>query len=156
MYCIGSANSSSRKPCVKISILFIFLSFFLSSFDKLNSKTIVCMHILCILNDCSAIRHLPFPVYGGIQAMNGQLRLQNCLQKCLACSIVDFWGFCSISLGVARIVGPHLNYWMHATWVQQCVSRSSTIVFSIYLALKTNSVQPKTLLHKFCLEVVGS
>ena len=57
-----------------------------------------------------------------------------------ACSVTDFWGFCSIILGVAHIGRPQLESWMHATVSSWC----STIVFPIYLALKTNSVQPKT------------
>ena len=43
------------------------------------------------------------------------LRPQNCLQRCLAFSVFDFWGFCSIIPSVARIARPHLDYWTCAT-----------------------------------------
>ena len=61
---------------MKISILFIF---FLSFFgDKLYSKTIVCMRIFHIPNDCSATWHPPFLVWGGVRATTGKLRSQTC------------------------------------------------------------------------------
>ena len=55
--------SKFKKVMCKISILF---TFFLSFSDKLNSKTIVCMRILYVPNDCSATGHLPFLVWDGI------------------------------------------------------------------------------------------
>ena len=45
---------------------------FLSIFDKLYSKTIVCMQILHIPNDCSANGHLTFLFWGGVQASDKQ------------------------------------------------------------------------------------
>ena len=141
--------------CSSFFFLSFFLSFFFlsSSFDKLNSKTVVCMWVLNIPNGWSATVHLPFLVLGGVRATTGELRPQNCSQRCFACSIidfwgVDFWGFSSIIPDVAHIVRPHPDYWNER--MQLWVSRSSTIHvhvgFSIYLALKNSSVHLKTLL----------
>ena len=41
---------------------------------------------------------------------HGEVWPQNYLQRSLECSAVNFWGFCSLILGVARIVRPHPNY----------------------------------------------
>ena len=53
---------------------------FLSFADKLNTKTIVCMGIVHISNDCSATGHLPFLVSGGVRATTGELRPRNLLE----------------------------------------------------------------------------
>ena len=67
------------------------LSFFFSFFaDKLHTKTIVCMQILHIPNDCSATGHLPFLGWGGVLATTGMLWPQNCLQRHLVRSFIDF------------------------------------------------------------------
>ena len=96
---------SSRKLRVKISILFIsflsfFLSFFRSSFaDKLNLKTILCMRILHIPNNCSAITgRLPFLVWCSVRATTGKLWPRYCLFRRLACSLGYFWGVCTVEL----------------------------------------------------------
>ena len=60
------------------------------------------MQIIRTPNDWSATGHLSFLVWSGIQGMTGELLPQNYLQLCLACSVVDFWGFCSIIPGVER------------------------------------------------------
>ena len=78
--------------------------------------------------------------------MTGKLRPWNCLQKRLACSVLTsgasvqlFW--------VWHVLSGH-------TWITQrvqlWVSRIPTIVLSIYLAFKTNSVPPKT---QLCMEI---
>ena len=55
-----------------------FLSFFLSFFlEELYLKTIACMRILHMPNDCSATWHLPFLAWGGIWATTGELRPRN-------------------------------------------------------------------------------
>ena len=129
----------------KLSILFIFflLSFFLLSSVTHNSKTIRCMQILYIPNDCSATEHLPFLVWGGVRATTGELRPRNGPRVCNTSVFVDFWGFCLRNPGVARIVRPHPDYW---TRVLQCgdvfsrqlpASRSWLQFSSIYLMLKT-------------------
>ena len=101
-----------KKTKPQISILF---SFFFSFSDQHVLKTIWCIWILYVPNDCSMTRHLPFLVWGGVWATTGELQPQNCFQKCLMCLIVDFWGLCSIIPGLACIVRPHPDYWMCAT-----------------------------------------
>ena len=96
-----------KTICKKFQFSSYFLSFFFSFSNKLNLKTIVCMWILQIPNDCSATGHLSFLVWGTIRATTGKLRPQNGLKRCLACSVVNFWGFCSIILSMAHIVRPH-------------------------------------------------
>ena len=60
---------------MKISILFIF---FLSSFsNKHNSKTIRCIRILHIPNNCTATGHLSFLVWGSVRATIGKLQPRN-------------------------------------------------------------------------------
>ena len=111
----------------------------------------------CVPNDCSMTDHLPFLVCGGVRATTGKLRPRNCPPVCKTLVFVDFWGFFSIISGVAHKVKPHPDYWTRVTGCdelasnrqrdqQWVVSRNSTIVFStyMYLALKTNSMQPKT------------
>ena len=178
IYSIGSTNLYLGWKTKREYFSFVH---FLSFFNERNSKTIWCKQIIYIPNNCSATGHLPFLVWGGVQTTTGELRPQNWLWRHFTCLVVYFWGFCSIIPGVACINRPHPDYWTRATWV----SRSSTIVFSIYLALKTNSVKWKTLLYiyipfgapqcdsarfwgkycscdygnhldKFCLEVAGS
>ena len=68
------------------------------------------MQILYIPNDCSATEHLPFPVWGGVQATSGELRPRNGPPVCKALVFVDFCGFCLRIPGVARIVRPHPHY----------------------------------------------
>ena len=110
------------RSYIQISVLFIF---FLSSFsNKHNLKTIRCMWIIFIPNKCSAIWHFPFLVCSSVWATTGELRPQNCPQRRLTC----------------------LVHTRTTERVQPWVSRRSTIVLFTYLALKTNSVQPKTLL----------
>ena len=133
--------------------LSFFLSFFSSSSDKHSSKTILCMRILYIPNDCSTTGHLPFLVRGGVRATTGKLRQRNGPPVCKTLAFVDF---CLRIPGVARIVRPQPDYWKHVAVCdefatrQLLVSRSSTIVISIYLILKINLVQWKTPL---CIQI---
>ena len=92
-----------------MSILLIF--FLSSSFsDKHNSKTIQCMRILYLPNDCSTTGHLPFLVWGGVQATTGELWPRNSPPVCKTLVFVDFCGFCLRIPGVAHIVRPRLDY----------------------------------------------
>ena len=74
--------------------------------------------------------------------MTAELLPQNCLQRRLACSFVNFWDF-SLSVSCVACQSSHNQT---TELVQLRVSRSLTTVFSIDLALKTTSVQPKTVL----------
>ena len=78
-----------------------------------------CIQITYILNECSAIGHLPFLVWSSVWGTTGELWPQNCLQKHSVCLVVDFWGFCSTNLGMARTVRPHPDNWMHAILSKQ-------------------------------------
>ena len=74
-----------------------------------------------ILNDCSAIyqvssisglgRHTCTSCDTWVMASK---LAQNCLQGHLAYLVIDFWGFYSIILDVARIFRPHSDFWMCA------------------------------------------
>ena len=61
---------------------FFFFCFFFSSTGthiySCSSKTICCMQILYLPNDCSTTGHLPFLVFGDVQATNGELWPRNC------------------------------------------------------------------------------
>ena len=70
--------------------------------------------MLHIPNDCSATRHLPFCGLGWSMSYDWQVLPQNCLQRCLTFSVINFWHFCSIISGMERILRPHPDYWMHA------------------------------------------
>ena len=52
-----------------------------------------------------------FLVWGSVQATTCELWPQNCLQRHLVLSFVDFWVCCSIVLGVAHIVRSYPDYW---------------------------------------------
>ena len=131
------------------SSFFFFFLLLLSSVTH-NSKTIRCMQILYIPNDCSATEHLPFLVWGGVRATTGELRPRNGPRVCKTSVFVDFWGFCLCNPGVAR------NSQATPGLLNACVtvcdefsrqlpaSRSWTTVFSIYLMLKTILVPRKT------------
>ena len=77
----------------------------------------------------------------------------NCLERLFACLVVNFWGFFTYS---GRGTYGQATPWLLNSSVTGCdelasnqqwvVSRSLTIVFSIYLDLKTNLVQRKTLI----------
>ena len=108
LYKFRQPLTRSRKPNAKMSILFIF---FLSSSVTHNSKTIRCMPILYIPNDCSATEQLPFLVWGGVQATTGELRPRNGPPVCKTLVFINFCGFCLRIPGVARIVRPHPDYW---------------------------------------------
>ena len=92
------------------------LSFFLSITH--NSKTIRCMQILYIQNNCPATEHL-FLVWDGVRATTGELRPRNGPRVCKTSVFVDFWGFCLRNPSLARIVRPHPDYW---TRVLQCAT----------------------------------
>ena len=77
------------------------------------------MWTLHIPNDCFATEHLSFLVWGDVRATTGKLQPGNCLQKCLALSVIDFWGFCSIISGIAHTVRPYPDNWTHATVSKQ-------------------------------------
>ena len=51
------------------------------------------MSILYIPNNCSATGHLPFPVWGGVRATTGELRLRNCPPVSKTFSIGNLCGF---------------------------------------------------------------
>ena len=63
--------------------------------------------------------------------MTGELPPQNCLQRHLACLVVDFWGFCSIISGVACIVRLHPDYQMRATVSKQKFSYSVLYILGL-------------------------
>ena len=83
---------------------FFFLVFPL--FVMHHSKTLLCMQILYMQNDCSATGHLPFLVCGGIWAMGLQaIQTQNGPTSVL--KMFSFWcffSFCLDILGLASIV----------------------------------------------------
>ena len=100
------------------------------------------MHTKGLLYD----RTSSFLAWGGIRATTGELWPRNGAPAHTTLSFSNFCGFCLRVPGVARIVRPHLDYWTRAFysvgWLWIC--RSSTIVFSIYLLLKTNLMPWKT------------
>ena len=51
---------------MKISVLLIFLTFL----PMFNLKTMQCMQILYIPNDCFSAGHVPFLVLGGVRALD--------------------------------------------------------------------------------------
>ena len=126
--------SKLRKPNVKISVLFVF---FLSSSH--NSKSIVCMRILHVPNDCSTTGHLPFLVLGGVQGTTGELQPRNCLQKCIVFSFEHFCGFFLHIQGVAhnqatpRLLNACVRGYDEFARDKLCVSKSWTVILSIYL-----------------------
>ena len=91
------------------------LSSFLSSFsfsDKHSSKTIRCVRIVYIPNDCSTTGHLPFQVWGGVQATTGELQPRNGPPACKTLVFINFCGFCLRIPGVACIVSwLHPDHW---------------------------------------------
>ena len=100
---------------MKISILFIFLSFLA---DQLNSKNIMCMQILHIPNDCSATGHLPFPGWDSVhvQAVIGELWPQNLFKTVSKCTSRTR----SLTSGASvQLVRPHSDYWMCVTVSKQ-------------------------------------
>ena len=130
--------------CSSCSFLSLFHSFFLSLFAKLNLKTVMCMWILHIPNDCSTTRHLPFLVWGGVWAMTGELRPQNC--QLLSPKMHHV--LC------LRLLGLLFNYSGHGTYRQVTPgllnawnSESGSLTIVSQLTLKTTSVQPKMLLY---------
>ena len=102
------------------------------------------MRIFHVPNDSSATGHHSFQVWGGVRATTGELRTRNC-------RLLSPETRCELG---RRVLGLLSNYSGRGTYSQATPwilnawnsgSRSSTIVSSIYLALTTNSVQPKTL-----------
>ena len=68
----------------------------------------------------------------------------NTVFKDTSCSRLSTSGDSVMCSGMTRLVSPHPDYWTHALCNQLWVSWSSTIVFNVYLALKTNWVHWKT------------
>ena len=149
---ISTANFIKFKKTIRENLYFVhllclfvclFLSFFVFFFtDELNVKTMVCMRTFHTPNDCSASRASFFSGLGWRMRYDWQstaMKLQVTSPKMhvLGC----------------RLVGFLFNYYGHGRYM--CIvrplsawnseSRSSTIVYFISLALKTNSVQLKTL-----------
>ena len=76
---------------METSLLLIFLF----SFSVMhNLKAIQCMGILCVLNDCSTIGHLPFLVYGAVRTTTGELWPPNYVQRHIVSLFGHFYGFC--------------------------------------------------------------
>ena len=79
--CKSSANLYRVRENHARKFRFCSSSFFLSSSsfaNELNSKTIACVQIVNIPNDCSATWHLPFLGPRGVRATTGELRPRNC------------------------------------------------------------------------------
>ena len=107
IYCISSVNTNHVQEyhvwnfqyCS--SPFFLSSPFFFSSFtDELNLKTIACMQILHIPNDC-CYRASSFSGLGRSMSYNWQATASKLSPKCLTCSFVNFWGFCLRILGMA-------------------------------------------------------
>ena len=96
-------------------------SFFLSFFIAHNSKTIPCRCALHISHDCSATRHLPFPVWGSVWIMTGKLRQQNGTPVWKTFSFKHFFCFCIHIPGVEIIVRPHPDYILNVCYRLQWV-----------------------------------
>ena len=83
---INGYNFNSSVPSLDLT-LFV-------KWPSLSTKIMQCMSIyIYIPNDCSATRHLPSPVWGGVRAMAGELMLQNCPPISKTFLIGNFWGF---------------------------------------------------------------
>ena len=110
IYSISSANLYQGREKQTQKLLFCSSSFF-SFFDQHNSKTTWCMRILYIPSKWFASGNfLCFwfrVVYEQWLASNGL--------RHLACSVVNFWGFYSIILGLVRIIRQHPDYWTRGT-----------------------------------------
>ena len=92
------------------SSFFFFLvsSFFFSI--RHNSKTIRCLKILCIPNDCSAnedYSYLFWAVYELRLASSGLKTVSNTLRVLLRTLLNFSWNNC---MGMARMVRPHTDY----------------------------------------------
>ena len=91
---------------------FDFVHLLSSSFTKeLNSKTIACMPIVNIPNECSATLHPPFLSLCGVRATTGELRPQKCrLLSPWTLRVLGCRCPCNNCVGMARIVTPYLGY----------------------------------------------
>ena len=88
--------------------------FFLLSFIKYNSKTIRCVQILNIPNDCSAngdYSYMFWAVYELRLASYGLKTVSNTL-RVLLCTLLSFSR--NNCVGMARMVRPHLDNWTRA------------------------------------------
>ena len=115
---------------------FVHLLSFLPSFcsEELHLKTIACMRIVNILNDCSATWHPPFLGLCGVWATTGELRPRNC--RLLSPRTLHVLGChcpCNNRVDVARIGTPDLRHWTRVPRAARSVRRSSFIVFAINL-----------------------
>ena len=119
----------------------LFLS---SSFETLHSKAIVWMRTLHIhvSNHSSATGHLPFMVWGGVQATSGELWPKNFPKNASHAWSSTF----GASVQLFRAWHVQSGHTQSTEHMQLWVSRSSTIAFSSYLAVKSIPVQPKMLL----------
>ena len=141
IYSISSANfytcnKVKKTKCGEVNFVHLLSSSFFS--EKHSSKTIWHMRILHIPNDCSTTGCLPFLFWGGVWAMTGELRPETIPQyprrSCSSTSVASVYVF-----WVWHVQSGH-----EFASRQLSVSRSLTIVFSIYLVLKTNLVPWKT------------
>ena len=131
-FCSSSSSSSSSPSLTCIT-------------QKLYG---VCTYT-CIIHTkrllCYQVQYLPFLVLDSVQDTTSKLQPQNCIQRCITFLFVDFWA----SLHLLRMWKVHSQATPGSLNVcvticdefasnQLRVSNSSTIVFSIYLAMKTN------------------
>ena len=131
-----------------MSILFIF---FLSSVMH-NSKTIRCIQILYIPNDCSTTGHLPFPdmgrhtsYYWRATAKKRSHNRQDARVRRLLWLLFTYSGCGTYSQATPRLLNACILQCLDEFASRQLsVGRSWTIVFSIYLLLKINLVPRKT------------
>ena len=107
-------EKTKRESFNNVDLLPYFVLFSFSFFVMYNSKTIQCIWIIHVPNDCSATGILPFLVWGGTRAMATKLShsVQSNVVRKLLCLLFT-------SFDVTLIVRTYPDYWTH--YGLQCI-----------------------------------